>query len=429
MPRLSSIVSVQSARLLIAALLLIATQACTQSPVVAPPPPAPDYTRELKPGEPALRLITDAAQRPDLMAIATQFADPLFLESLRRSAAWYDKPSSKTYFVNEINGISHAHARVSAQALLHIVKSSPTPTEAAARIDSLFDVYQSYGWNRRGDVLFTGYYTPQFSASIERTGPYQYPLYTRPDDLRSDPISGEVFGRDTGAGGVVPYYTRSQIETQGLLEGSELVYLPNRLDAYTIEVNGSAKLDLTNGETMYIGHAGTNGLEYTSIGKEMIRDKKMDKNTASMPTIRRFFMDNPDELEVYLHRNDRFVFFKQYDKPTDWPGGALGFRVHAMRSIAADKTVYPAGAMVLVKTSTANRTGNMDPIVQLVFDQDKGGAIRAPGRADFYFGIGPAAEQEAGKLAVVGSLYYFFLKRDLVNEWNQTLGQKPVNLP
>ena len=405
------------ARLFCAAMLLCIVGCQGNTPKVVQPPPPPDYTRPLGPGERALRLVASPAERPDISALASQLADPEFVESLRLSAGWYDKPSSKKYFTPDVSGISHIHAKVSAQTLLYLVESSATTDEATAQIDSLFDVYQTVGWNKQGTVLFTGYYSPQFTASLERTDQYKYPLYTRPADLRSDPITGEVFGRDTGTGQTVPYYTRSEIETQELLKGTELVYLPKRLDAYTIEVNGSAKLDLTNGQTLYIGHAGTNGLTYTSIGRELIKDGKLDKNTVSMPTIRQFFLDNPAELEKYIGRNDRFVFFKQYENPEQWPGGALGVRVNAMRSIATDKGVYPPGAMALVKTGTKNRTGQIAPITQLVFDQDAGGAILAPGRADFYFGIGPAAEAEAGKLAVEGTIYYFFLKRDLVQGW------------
>ena len=73
-------------------------------PVVQPPPP-PDYTRPLGPGERALRLVTDPAERPDLTALASQLADPVFIESLRLSAGWYDKPSSKTYLTQNIDPI------------------------------------------------------------------------------------------------------------------------------------------------------------------------------------------------------------------------------------------------------------------------------------------------------------------------------------
>ena len=247
-------------RIALIAMLLCVVGCQGKTARVVPPPAPPDYTRPLGPGERALELVTDPAKRPDISTLASQLADPDFIESLRLSAGWYDKPSSKSYFNPDVSGISHIHAKTSTQTLLYLVESSPTTAEAAAQIDSLFDVYQTVGWNKQGDVLFTGYYSPQFTASLERTGVYQFPLYTRPADLRSDPISGDVFGRDTG-NGMVPYYSRSEIESQELLKGTELVYLPRRLDAYTIEVNGSAKLDLTNGDTLYIGHAGTNGLK------------------------------------------------------------------------------------------------------------------------------------------------------------------------
>ncbi|MEM9022066.1 MAG: MltA domain-containing protein [Planctomycetota bacterium] len=409
------------ALLLLIAITVVSLGCSSPKPVTAPPPP-PDYTRPLAPGAPSLRLLA-ASDRPDLSGLEAQFADPTFRESLRRSAGWYAKPSSKTYFSPErvaTTRISHGHADVSARALLWIVEHAASPAEAIRQVQRDFDVYQSVGWNGRGDVLITGYFSPEFTASLTRTGAFQYPLYARPADLRSDPISGEVFGRQSEAG-IVPYHTRSQIEGQGLLAGTELVYLPSRLDAYTIEVNGSAKLKLTDGSVMYIGHAGTNGLEYTSIGRELIHDGKLDKNTVSMPTIRRFFLDNPDQLELYIARNDRFVFFQEYDNADDWPGGSLGFRVEGMRSIATDKEVYPAGAVVLVQTGSNNRDGAIEPINQLVMDQDTGGAIRAPGRADLYFGIGSVAEEKAGRLAIEGRLYYLFLKRELVQGWYNRL--------
>ncbi len=407
----------------VALLLLLGAVGCRQTAPVVDAPQPPDYTRPLGPGERALRLIADPAERPDLGALSGQLADPLFFESLKRSAAWYDKPSTKNYFAPDVSGISHVHARVSAQALLAIVEQAESPAEAAAEIDRQFDVYQTVGWNKRGDVLFTGYYTPQFTASLERADAYQHPLYKRPPDLRSDPLTGDVFGRDTGDGQVVPYYTRAEIESQNLLAGLELVYLDNKLDAYVVEVNGSAKLDLTNGQTMYAGYAGLNGLPYTSIRQELIRDGKIDKNTASLPTIRAYFRDNPGDVSEYIGRNDRFVFFQDYGDPEDWPGGSLGFRVHPERSIATDKSVYPPGAMVLIQAGSEGLAGPVTPINQLVFDQDTGGAIRAPGRIDIYYGIGPPAESQAGRMIVEGTLYYFFLKRDLVQGWHDRLAQ------
>jgi membrane-bound lytic murein transglycosylase A len=44
------------------------------------------------------------------------------------------------------------------------------------------------------------------------------------------------------------------------------------------------------------------------------------------------------------------------------------------------------------------------------FDQDAGGAIRAPGRCDIYVGIGDEAGKRAGGIYQEGKLYYLFLK-------------------
>jgi len=47
-------------------------------------------------------------------------------------------------------------------------------------------------------------------------------------------------------------------------------------------------------------------------------------------------------------------------------------------------------------------------------DQDTGGAIRAPGRADLFMGVGPTAGLKAGGQYAEGQLYYLFLKPDVV---------------
>jgi membrane-bound lytic murein transglycosylase A len=47
-----------------------------------------------------------------------------------------------------------------------------------------------------------------------------------------------------------------------------------------------------------------------------------------------------------------------------------------------------------------------------VLNQDTGGAIRGPGRADLFWGNGPYAEIAAGHLAHTGKLYFLILKPD-----------------
>ena len=54
--------------------------------------------------------------------------------------------------------------------------------------------------------------------------------------------------------------------------------------------------------------------------------------------------------------------------------------------------------------------GEQQRLLRFMLDQDTGGAIQAPGRADLFMGVGPAAEILAGQQYAEGRLYYFFLK-------------------
>jgi membrane-bound lytic murein transglycosylase len=72
---------------------------------------------------------------------------------------------------------------------------------------------------------------------------------------------------------------------------------------------------------------------------------------------------------------------------------------------------------VLVDTKAVSVGGRKRDFLQLMLDQDAGGAIQAPGRADLYMGVGPEAEVLAGGQYAEGRLYYFFLKPWLVDEY------------
>mgnify|MGYP001419760136 FL=1 len=52
--------------------------------------------------------------------------------------------------------------------------------------------------------------------------------------------------------------------------------------------------------------------------------------------------------------------------------------------------------------------------IQFMTDQDTGGAIHAPGRADLFMGVGPTTGIRAGNQYAEGRLYYLFLKPNVV---------------
>lgn len=372
--------------------------ACQQTPAKPGEPVAPDYTRPLPPGANALRKLRPD-QIPDMSALLPQLGHPDFRAALARSVAWYAKPSAAKWFPR--SGISHAQAKASAEAFEKVVAGAAGPEAALAEIKAKFDVYESVGWDGSGTVLFTGYHSPIYPASLTPDATFKYPIYKRPADL---PMAGQ----DTHQPPVV-YPSRAELQDSGKLKGLELAYFADPYDAYAVEVNGSARLRLPDGRDFYIGYAGVNGHEYVSIGKALIESGKIPASKLSVASIKAYFKAHPEEFAPLSRANPRQPFFTEYAADS-WPAGCLGFPVTARRSLAADKSVFPPGAVTWVRSGAANRTGPIKPIDQLMTDQDAGGAIRAPGRSDLYFGWGPEAEHWAGELAVEGRLYYFFLK-------------------
>ncbi len=285
----------------------------------------------------------------------------------------------------------------------------------ARRIRAEFVFYRSSGGDGRGTVLFTGYYTPAFRASLTPSDEFPYPLYRRPDDLVVDEMTGEVKGRRVGER-VLRYPTRADIEKSGVLAGTELAWLRDRFEAYLVHLQGSAALLLPDGTTLNVAYAGNNGHDYVSVARQLVADGKLREDQLGLEGVRSYFKANPEDLEPYLHRNPRFVFFREGDSSA-WPVGSLGSPVTPLRTLAADKSVFPPGGVVLVVTEVAGRRGRREKLVQFMLDQDSGGAIRSPGRADIYFGVGPEAEVRAGGQYAEGQLYYLFLKPERVEGW------------
>ena len=378
-----------------------------------------EYSRPLPEGQVALKKITDPTRIPDFRRALTYRAG--LVESIDKSLAYFTHPSSERYF--PYLDITHSRAVHSLERFKELLATAVSANEFQRRIVEEFDVYESVGCDGRGTVLFTGYCTPIYEASIRPTPEFKYPLYKLPPDLvKTD--DGRVLGRQAPSG-TVEYYTRAQIENRKLLEGQELVYLKDRLEAFLVHVQGSARLRLTNGSMLEIGYAGKNGREYSSLGKMLVAEKKLHRDRVSLTTIKQYFKKHPEDLDVFLPRNESFIFFRETQ---GGPYGSLGQPVTAYRSIATDKNkgpdqkdyreAYPRGCLAFIQTNlpTASPTGRIEkhPYSGFILDQDSGGAIRSAGRADVYLGVGRKAELLAGYAVSEGRIYYLFAKTVLL---------------
>ncbi len=372
---------------------------------VAGPETQIQYDRPLPPGQLALRKITDPNRYPDFSA---GWRD---LESLqaavRNSLSYMSKPSSRQHF--PYAEISHEQVVRSLDTVLQLIDSEARNEEINGLIRAHFDVYESVGCDDNGTVLFTGYYTPIFDGSYERTAQFQYPLYQAPPDLVKGP-DGQTLGRRSADGEITPYPSRAEIETSGMLRGQELIWLSDPFQVYVAHVQGSAKVRLPDGQIVTVGYAATNGHEYQSVAKMLIDDGRVASDRMSLAVLIDYFDTHPDEVDFYVRRNPRYVFFQTGEGA---PRGSLNERVIPWRTIATDKSIFPRASLAFITTTLPQADGGavvIRPYNGFVLDQDTGGAIRAAGRCDVYMGEGDEAGHLAGQTCQEGRLYYLFVK-------------------
>lgn len=372
------------------------------------PPRTPEYSKQLPPGELALRKITEPAEMPDFTEACCDLSN--LKAAIGNSMNYLRKPSSKKYF--PYSGIQHKQAEDTLKAFAELIDSGVSCARLNSIIRERFDVYISVGCDNKGTVLFTGYYTPVFDGSKQPDGRFKYPLYSVPDDIVRGP-EGITVGRRTGNGSV-PFPPRGGIESS--LKGKELVWLGDPFEVYIAHVQGSAKIRQPGGSLIGVGYAANNGHEYKSIAQKMIDDGKIAKDQLSLSSMILYFKSHPDEVMQYTRLNPRFVFFRFEDGP---PRGSINEPVTALRTIATDKSIYPRACLAFFST-TLPRVDGTDVVQQsysgFALDQDTGGAIRAPGRCDVYMGEGDTAGKLAGQTYREGRLYYLFIKPEYQNK-------------
>ncbi len=239
------------------------------------------------------------------------------------------------------------------------------------------------------DGLITGYYEPLIDASRTPRGAFRIPLHAPPADL----------GQRT------PYWTRQQLATvptaQAALRGREIAWVADPLDALVLQIQGSGRLNLidANGQRTLVrlAFAGHNDQPYKSVGRWLIEQGELRADQASWPGIKAWARRNPARVDEMLFQNPRTVFFREepLPDPSIGPKGAQGLPLTPGRSIAVDPRSLPYGAPVWLDTTEPLSN---TPLRRLVLAQDTGSAIVGAVRADYFWGWGDAAEQQAGRM-------------------------------
>jgi membrane-bound lytic murein transglycosylase A len=259
--------------------------------------------------------------------------------------------------------------------------------------------------------LITGYYEPILQGSRTRKTPYTTPLFGVPDDLivvdlgtlhpelKSMRLRGRIEGRK-----LIPYYSRAEWTAQ---QDSRmpLLWVNDAIDAFFMEIQGSGQIALDDGNRIRLNYADQNGYPYKSIGRWLIDQGELKPEQASMQGIKDWARKHPERLQELLNVNPSLVFFREIPAEGTGPQGAMGLPLTPERSLAVDAKITPLGAPVWLVTSYPNSQPNEKPLQRLMLAQDTGGAIRGAVRADFYWGSGPDAGAQAGKMKQSGRMW------------------------
>ena len=292
-------------------------------------------------------------------------------------------------------------------------------------ISQRFDAWAVTAPNGAARGLLTGYFEPVVTGSRQRESAEQTPLYAPPvgrDPARpfapraqiarlqaSAEAAGELPASDRPDGAPDPVL--DPIATA--LQGRELVWLDDPIDAFFLQIQGSGRVQLRDGSEMRVGYAGNNGHKYFAIGRALIDRGAISRAEMSAQAIRHWLATHPDQAQAVMNLNPRYIFFRELPAPkatfgseqqaqavaAPGPIGSLGVALTPGRSLATDPAFLPAGTLVYLATRPNTDNGTANPMLgRLAVSQDTGSAIRGAVRADLFTGTGAAAGAQAGTL-------------------------------
>ena len=259
----------------------------------------------------------------------------------------------------------------------------------------------------------TGYYEPILKGRRQQGANFRHPVFAVPDDLivvdladlhpelRTLRLRGRLQGRR-----LVPYHSRSEIEAAApAFPAKPLAWVADAVELFFLQIQGSGQIELASGERFRLGFADQNGHPYRSLGRFLVDRGDLKQDQASMQAIKAWAASHPEKLQEALNANPSYVFFRELPPPKhalEGPPGALGVPLTAGYSAAVDPVFIPLGAPVYLQTTYPLSTL---PLERLVVAQDTGGAIRGAVRADFYWGTGEEAGNQAGRMRQQGKLW------------------------
>jgi len=304
-------------------------------------------------------------------------------QAIQRSHNYYQRVHPATRFTYGEEQYSPQEMQASLRLFQRVMRL-PLPQRRRVLAEQ-FAVFASQ--NEQGAAFFTGYYQPEIPARRQPEGMWHTPVHGYPG---------------------VTQASRTDIQ-QGALAGQApvLAYL-DPIEHFFLQVQGSGLLVFPDGRRQWVGFAGHNNQPYRSIGKLLVQEGIFTPETVSMPAIKAYLRQNPQEISRVFAHNPRYVFFAPKNQA---PGGALGQPLTAGRSLAMDQHLIPKGGLVFVTTTYPVTTQSWRPLTRFMLVQDTGSAIVGHGRGDIFWGQGATAELRAGLMKQPGQLWLLVAKK------------------
>src|SRR5829696_4909461 len=153
-----------------------------------------------------------------------------------------------------------------------------------------------------GRGSLTGYFEPEYEGSLVKTESFPTPLLARPDDLVTVPQGENWPGLEalqaarTTETGYEPFPDRAAIEDGALGERAKsVVFLGDPVDAFIIQVQGSARIRLADGRTIRIAYAGKNGYPFTAPGRIIVERGHVPLAEMNLERLTSWLRANPGE--------------------------------------------------------------------------------------------------------------------------------------
>lgn len=391
--------------------------------VLPPTPQIPDETTQ----ENAQTFQPPAPQAPDDFTeeAALPWVDDMSRASLKEAIQKQLSVMEQTDLTRRVRigprRVTRQHLVDTLHAFMDLLEQDISEEEFNRRLNEQFEVITA-GYHREGrPMMFTGYYTPIIPARREKTQDFVFPLYQKPAWYPETRAALNLQGTPR----LDPGYHLTQINDRPLLtredidggqalsnQQLELAWLKDDLERYFLHIQGSGYLAFPDGTLQAVQYMGSNHLPYRSVGKQMLKDGVIELAQGSMQGMKQYFRDHPENIDKYLFRNNRYIFFQMSSSS---PRGSGGAELVAGRSIATDKSLYPAGGLVYITVEKPLLNDELEitgwqRVSRFVVDQDTGSAIKGPGRVDLYFGVGEPAAAAAGHYKRTGNMIYLLKK-------------------